>query len=86
MDDRFNLIEKVEERFVDLNVLFTTKFKTQALEVLDKYKIKYLIVTPSAKEQFNIEELSYATKDCFELIYDEETRIYHVRCQLSESS
>ena len=86
MDSHFNLIEKVEERFSALNSLFTTKFKTQALEILDKYEMKYLVVTPSAQKQFKIEELSYVTKDCFELIYDEETKIYHVKCQLSESS
>jgi len=86
MDDHFNLIEKVEERFTDLNSLFTTKFKTQALQILDKYQIKYLIISPSAKDQFKIEELSYATEDCFELVYDEETKIYQVKCQLSATS
>ena len=84
MDDKFALIGNVEKRFSNLNSLFITGFQTQALGTLDEYGIKYIVITPSAKEKYQIESFNYLTEECFELIYDEEVQIYLVKCELSK--
>jgi len=82
MDDQYTLIKDVDKRFGDLNSLFRTKLQTQALGTLDDYKINYLIFTPKAKERYGEETFGFLSKDCFKLIYDQETKIYLVKCEL----
>ena len=82
MDDQFNLIKKVDQRFDDLNALFTAKFQTQALSIYDAYGINYIVITSKSKQRYGIEELPYLDKNCFELIYNQETKIYLIKCKL----
>jgi len=86
MDDHFSLIKNIEKRFENLNSIFVTKFQTQALDILDNYNINYLVLTPKAKEKYQIENFGYISKKCFKLIYDQETKIYLVKCKLGDGS
>ncbi|MBI4983102.1 glycosyltransferase family 39 protein [Candidatus Woesearchaeota archaeon] len=85
MDDQFSLIKNVKQRFMDLNTLYTTKFQTQALNILEENKVQYLVLTPSAKEKYGIEKMEYLTQPCFQKIYDLGTRIYSIKCNLEET-
>jgi len=85
MDEEFTRIKDVEKRFSNLNSLFATRFQTQALSILDEYKIQYLVLTPRAKEKYNIKKLNYLSRECFEKKYDENgIRVYLVKCKLAE--
>lgn len=83
MDDQFNLIKNIETRFENLNSLFITRFQTQALSLLDKYNIRYLVITPHAREVYQMKNFAYLTEECFDLVYDQETKIYLVHCILA---
>ncbi|MBS3127501.1 hypothetical protein J4228_05035, partial [Candidatus Woesearchaeota archaeon] len=86
MDDQFTLIPDVEKRFAALTSLFTTQFQTEAISLFDEYNIRYIILTPSAKEKYNLTNLQYRSRECFERIYeDESTKIYDVRCTLEKT-
>src|SRR3989338_670589 len=86
IDDRFMLVKDAEQRFQDLTSLFTTRFQTQALEIAEEYDIEYFVLTPAAKEKYNLKrEFPYTSKRCFELVYDHETKIYRRQCQLEEA-
>ncbi len=86
IDDRFMLVNDAEKRFRDLTSLFTTHFQTQAVEIAEIYGLEYFVLTPSAKEKYNLkEELPYATKRCFETAYQNETIIYRRLCRLEET-
>jgi len=65
-----------------LNALFTAKFQTQALSIYDAYGINYIVITSKSKQRYGIEELPYLDKNCFELIYNQETKIYLIKCKL----
>lgn len=81
MDEKFNAINDIEQRFNDLNLIFTTPFSTKALHLLEKYNIDYIIFTPKAKEKFH--KLKYLSKDCFEQVYNKEkVKIYKVTCTI----
>ncbi len=86
MDDQFSMIDNIEKRFADLNSLFTTKFQTHAISLLDEYDYKYLMFTPLAQEKYGIERFDYIKGKCFDKIYDNETKIYLARCTLNEEN
>ncbi len=86
IDDRFMLVKEAEKRFQDLTSLFTTRFQTQALDIAEQYKIEYFVLTPSAKEKYNLKhDFPYATKRCFERAYANETLIFRRQCRLEEA-
>jgi hypothetical protein len=85
MDGRFNLIKDVNERFQNINAIYTTKFQTQALDIFDTYGTTHVVLTPKTKGHYQIEELDYVKGECFELIYDKETKIYKVKCEITKT-
>ncbi len=83
MDDRFMLIDDTETRFQSLTSLFTTKFQTEALDLALEHNIEYFVLTPTAKEKYQLKrELPYVTKRCFDIVYQNETTIFKLKCQL----
>ena len=83
MDDRFMLVHDAETRFQALTSLYTTKFRTEVLELAGRYGIEYFVLTPSAKEKYKLKrELPYVTRSCFETLYQNETTIFKLKCQL----
>ncbi|MEK6809839.1 MAG: hypothetical protein AABY40_04135 [Nanoarchaeota archaeon] len=83
IDDRFMLVDDVEARFQGLTSLYTTKFQTEALEIASRYNIEYFILTPSAKEKYQLKkEIPYITRRCFDIVYQNETTIFKLKCQL----
>ncbi|MBI2573061.1 glycosyltransferase family 39 protein [Candidatus Woesearchaeota archaeon] len=85
MDEQFTLIPDVEQRFKDLRSLYTTSFQTQAIELLEKYGMKYLVLTPRAQETYGITNFRYFEPSCFEPIYSKEVKIYKVKCTLEST-
>ncbi len=84
MDDQFALVRNAPVRFSDIQSLYTTIFQTQAYEIMAKYDLDYLIITPHAQQHYNIATFKYYTPACFERVYGAETRIYRVKCALKE--
>lgn len=85
MDDQFGQIKDVNKRFNDLNSLFTTRFQTQALSLAEEYDLQYFVLTPSAKEQYNLsKKFNYAVRKCFEPVYANETQIFLLKCEVKE--
>ncbi len=82
MDSQFSLIENIETRFNNLNSLFITKYQTQAIDLLDQYNIRYIFFSSQAKKEYQISNLAYLDKKCFELTYSNTAQIYHSKCQL----
>ena len=86
MDDQFALVKNVPARFSDVQSLYTTIFQTQAYEIMARYNVDYLIITPHTQQHYKIPTLKYYTPACFERVYGAETRIYRVKCALQEVS
>ena len=82
MDEQFSLISGIEERFNDLQSLYTTNYQTQAISLLTKYNLEYILLSEAAKERYGIERISYVDKNCFDLVYDQEVKIYLSKCRL----
>ncbi|MDO8656534.1 MAG: glycosyltransferase family 39 protein [Nanoarchaeota archaeon] len=86
MDNQFALAKDAGNRFADLQFLYTTPFQTQAFEIMDKYGVDYLVLTPQAQEKYDFAGLKYYSPHCFKRVYGAQTRIYRVKCSLQEAS
>lgn len=82
MDDQFELIKDVEERFRDLNSLYGTSFETLAFDLYNKHNLQYVVLTPRTKEKYSLPYLKYWNPKCFKNVYKNETKIYRVKCEL----
>ncbi|MFO8015531.1 MAG: hypothetical protein R6U32_00345 [Candidatus Woesearchaeota archaeon] len=69
-DDNFLMIDDASKRYNDIESIYTAMFETEALLISTGYSIDYIIVTPSAREEFGIDSLAYAPSDCFTPIYN----------------
>ncbi|MBW2964633.1 hypothetical protein KY363_04185 [Candidatus Woesearchaeota archaeon] len=81
-DSSFLLIRSPSDVYDDISSMYTVRFKTQAVELMDKYGVDYIYFSPRAKAQFGIDELKYVEPDCFELVYNETVLIYRSFCEL----
>ena len=84
LDDNFNLID-AQQRFHDLDLLYQTKFQTEALSLLEKHNIRYIMLTPAAQQQYHLKRLPYLTPRCFSSAYSDEVYIYESKCSLERT-
>ena len=84
MDTQFNLIPDVEQRFTDLNTLYSTAFETQAIGLLNHYNLDYLVITPHTAQKYAFTVPKYYSSSCFRRVYRGATRIYRGICTLEQ--
>jgi asparagine N-glycosylation enzyme membrane subunit Stt3 len=83
MDDNFLTIQDVNKRYKETDLVYTSQYESDALAILNKYKIDYLVVSTQAMERYGIEKPKYVTDErCFELVFENITKIYKVTCKL----
>jgi hypothetical protein len=83
LDRNFMLIENAEQRLEDIREIYTTPYETEAIPLLNKYNIKYIIISKNVIEDYGISEIDYSSDEkCFELVYDQEVRIYKSLCRM----
>ncbi len=84
MDTNFGWDVNTAERFEDIKKIYTTPFQTSALELTDKYSIRYIIFSNQTQEMFGVNSLKFReNNNCFPLIYNKGIKVYEVRCRLS---
>ncbi len=84
IDSDFILITDASVRLNETRIIYTTHFKIDAIRLINKYKIDYIIFNNAVKQLYNIGTLRYATPDCFELIYNTSVQIYRPLCELDK--
>lgn len=83
IDSNFMFIKNIDQRYDDVNHLFTLRFKSEAVRLLNKYEIDYILLSTKSMEEYNVTKLFYADEDCFELVYDKDALIYEfLRCEV----
>jgi hypothetical protein len=83
VDEDFLLVRDSAAVFDDVFQIYTSILKTNAVELMNKYGADYIYLSPRAKQEFRIEDLKYADKDCFEQVYDRAgIKIYRSLCEV----
>jgi len=84
VDSNFLLIKDAEERYADLIQIYSSRYKTVAIPLLNKYDIKYIVLSSVTKAEFGIRDIYYLDEQCFTLVYRGKTRIYESLCKVEE--
>ena len=85
IDNNFLMQVNADQRLGDVNTIFTTKFETEAIRLLNKYDVDYILFSENAREEYEISKLEYVfDENCFELVYDDSTKIYKTLCKIGE--
>jgi hypothetical protein len=84
MDTNFLLTPGIDQRYDDLNEIYTTDFETKAIGILNKYHSKYILITKNTLDEYEIGQVAYITdKECFTLeYYREESYLYKTDCKI----
>ncbi len=70
-DNNFLYIEKPGNILKDVKRIYQTSFEVEAVRLINKYNINYILITPQEGYDYDIEDLSYGSdEDCFKLIYN----------------
>ncbi len=86
MDMNFLMQEDTEPRLRDLNTIYSTRFETDAVRLLNKYSAEYIILSRFEEMSYQEPLLYIEESSCFELVYDSDVRIYKSLCVIEESS
>ncbi|NQU98311.1 hypothetical protein HQ533_02500 [Candidatus Woesearchaeota archaeon] len=79
IDQDFLLVEDSQQRYEDVQSVFSLRLKTEAVRRLNKYGVDYLYFSG----KFGTEEKIYYTDpDCFDLAFNESIKIYRVHCSI----
>ncbi|MBN2421707.1 hypothetical protein JXB41_00650 [Candidatus Woesearchaeota archaeon] len=82
IDSNFLLIPNINVRINDTSVMYTTNYKINALQMLLKYDVNYILFSEKAEEDYLVQELPYFDNDCFTLEYNKSAKIYRLNCAL----
>jgi hypothetical protein len=82
MDSKFMMIKDPEERIQDAEKIYASRSKTSAIRLLNKYEVNYILLSDYAKQEYGIEELDYASSDCFDRIKINEATLYKSKCAI----
>ncbi|MBU0757590.1 MAG: glycosyltransferase family 39 protein [Nanoarchaeota archaeon] len=85
LDSNFLLISNIDLRINDTEEIYTTPYKINALTLLEKYDVDYIIFSQHAEKEYNITGISYAMDDCFSKVYSKTLDIFKVKCSLEKN-
>jgi len=81
-DLNFLLERDARQRVDDTRTIYTTTFETTTISLMNKYHSSYLYLSENSISEYGIDKSLYLTKRCFDLVYDQGIRIYHLTCRM----
>ncbi|MBS3145966.1 hypothetical protein J4414_04145 [Candidatus Woesearchaeota archaeon] len=72
------MAQNSEQRYLDVMEIYTTPFEIEALELMKKYRVDYMIINEKIKEIYKIKEVSYIKDEkCFKEVFN---NVYEILC------
>jgi len=84
-DDDFILIRAPEDIFEDIDAIYTSILKINAVELLNRYSVDYIYFSPRSAKEFGVSDLRFAEPDCFDLVHNSSVLVYEVKCEVKVS-
>lgn len=85
IDSNFLFASDVDQRLNDIRQLYTSIIETDAISLLNKYNVTYIVLSDRARAQYGIKDIKYVKDvNCFDLAYNNRTRIYQSFCKTGE--
>jgi hypothetical protein len=85
LDSNFMFVNGIDQRLQDVRSIYTTASQTQAITLLNKYDIHYIIFSKRAKGAYGIQKLQYLDDKCFRKTFEnKEVQIYKSLCIIEQ--
>ena len=82
IDSNFVMINDASERLKDITEIYKTLFETEAIDLINKYGVDYIIFSPRISSEMEIDKISYIDSDCFDLVFNKSVLIFESLCVL----
>jgi hypothetical protein len=82
IDSNFLLINDIDQRIQDIDNIYTTIYTTDAVKLLNKYQVNYIMLSAETQKKYALADLKYYEPDCFELVYNDSMKIYRSFCRV----
>lgn len=85
LTSQFLLKKDIDVSFQDVRQIYTGKNKIEALKLLEKYNVNYVVISEFSKRYYTVDDIDYMRSDsyCFVPVYDtEDVKIYKVDCHV----
>lgn len=82
IDENFIGQADVAIRLKDIDTIYKTAYSTEAIPLLNKYNAKYILFSPETAAEYRTPELRFLNKNCFEMVYDKDAKIYKSLCRM----
>ncbi|MGM5479856.1 MAG: hypothetical protein ACQESC_00165 [Nanobdellota archaeon] len=80
-DTNFIFAPNPRERFDSARTIFLTRSEVSALEVISKYSIDFIYLSPNIVQRYPVESRIFDESGCFNKIYsNEKTEVYNISC------
>ncbi len=79
-DSNYLLIDNINQRIQDIRTIYSTPYKIDAIRLLNEYDVDYIYISQHTKDLYGIDNLKYASDDCFNLVYNKTNMIYKTLC------
>lgn len=85
MDSNYLMIEDVDKKYDDLSIIYMSHYENDAVAILNKYNIKYVLITAKTNGRYGSEPNYLKDERCFDPSYNHNNiKIYTVLCTLKE--
>ncbi|MBN1156488.1 hypothetical protein JXA85_02655 [Candidatus Woesearchaeota archaeon] len=88
MDSNYNYANNPEQRFKDVNTIFSAISEIEAVSLCQKFDVGYIYLSENTLFELGQSGLRFIPSEgdnCFKLVYDEEPLIYKVECRVAMS-
>lgn len=86
IDINFLLTKNPSQRLTDVQTIYKTYYKTEAVTLLNKYNVDYILISPQLEKEFDITTIRYIEdENCFKPIFQNNVSLYQSLCKVQET-
>ncbi len=86
-DNNFLFLDSSDEVVNEVDELFTTISKIRANDILNKYKIEYVVFSPQSAQRYNLKKPNFVDDECFDVVLipgnediEPNTKVFRNKC------
>ncbi len=79
LDLQFLMVPSINAKWDDAREIVVSPFQSNAVELITKYDVDYLFISPSLLAFYDVSSLKYLNTPCMDVVYDKEIMIVDVR-------
>lgn len=84
IDSNYMLVEDASQRFNEVRQIYRTDINTEAISLLNKYSVDYIIFSETTKQAYGADSfIASGDSQCYELVFEnQEVQVFKPMCRL----